>query len=93
MWTDLPIPVAEALERLASHGYQGFLVGGCVRDVLRGVVPTDYDLTTSAKPEEVKALFPDKNVVETGLKHGTVTVMIDKKPCMTKRIIQGFCFH
>ena len=74
MWTDLPAPVTEALERLNAQGYQGFLVGGCVRDLLRGVPPTDYDMTTSATPEEVKKLFSDKNVVETGVRHGTVTV-------------------
>lgn len=74
MWTDLPAPVTEALERLNARGCQGFLVGGCVRDLLRGVLPTDYDFTTSATPEEVKELFSDKNVVETGVRHGTVTV-------------------
>ncbi|MBQ2255140.1 MAG: tRNA nucleotidyltransferase, partial [Clostridia bacterium] len=74
MWTDLPAPVTEALERLNAQGCQGFLVGGCVRDLLRGVPPTDYDMTTSAKPREVMALFADKTVVETGIKHGTVTV-------------------
>ena len=80
MWTDLPSQVTEALERLNSHGRQGFLVGGCVRDILRGVKPTDYDLTTSATPEEVKALFPDQNVVETGIRHGTVTVFANHLP-------------
>lgn len=80
MWTDLPSQVTEALERLNSHGHQGFLVGGCVRDVLRGVPPTDYDLTTSATPEEVKKLFSDQNVVETGIRHGTVTVFSNHLP-------------
>ena len=80
MWTDLPSQVKEALERLNSHGHQGFLVGGCVRDILRGVIPTDYDLTTSATPEEVKALFSDQNVVETGIRHGTVTVFSNHLP-------------
>ncbi|MBQ9794256.1 MAG: HD domain-containing protein [Clostridia bacterium] len=80
MWTDLPSQVTEALERLNSHGHQGFLVGGCVRDILRGVKPTDYDLTTSATPEEVKALFSDQNVVETGIRHGTVTVFSNHLP-------------
>lgn len=80
MWTDLPFQVTEALERLNSNGHQGFLVGGCVRDVLRGVTPTDYDLTTSATPEEVKKLFIDQNVVETGIRHGTVTVFSQHLP-------------
>ena len=80
MWTDLPAPVTEALERLENGGYQGFLVGGCVRDLLRGVPPTDYDMTTSAKPREVMALFADKTVVETGIKHGTVTVFSHGMP-------------
>ena len=80
MWSDLPAPVTEALERLENGGYQGFLVGGCVRDLLRGVPPTDYDMTTSAKPREVMALFADKTVVETGIQHGTVTVFSHGMP-------------
>ncbi len=80
MWIDLPIAVTEALERFHAQGFSAFLVGGCVRDILRDVSPHDYDLTTSATPEEIKAVFRDKNVVETGIKHGTVTVFSHHTP-------------
>lgn len=61
------------LRRLEAAGHQAYLVGGCVRDLLRGVTPHDYDMTTSARPEEVQALF-DGFSISTGLQHGTVTV-------------------
>ncbi len=68
------------LNRLYSRGYQAHLVGGCVRDFLRNVVPHDYDVTTSALPEELLNIFSDVPVIETGLKHGTVTVVWEKLP-------------
>ncbi|MBQ8911796.1 MAG: HD domain-containing protein, partial [Clostridia bacterium] len=61
-------------------GYEAFIVGGCVRDFLMGVPPKDYDITTSALPEETKAVFRDYHVIETGIRHGTVTVMMDGNP-------------
>ena len=61
------------LRRLESAGHQAYLVGGCVRDLLRGVTPHDCDITTSARPEEVLALF-EGFAIPTGLQHGTVTV-------------------
>ena len=80
--TLLEIEVPEAIERIISRlenaGYQAFLVGGCVRDSLLGLTPKDFDLTTSAKPEEVISLF--ERTVPTGIKHGTVTVIEDGNP-------------
>lgn len=76
----LPEGVRFALERLQSKGAQAYLVGGCVRDHLRGVVPHDYDLTTDAMPEEVLRFFADCRTVPTGLQHGTVTVLVDDMP-------------
>ena len=71
------IPAArEVMRRLESAGHQAYLVGGCVRDLLRGVPPHDYDMTTSARPQEVQALF-DGFAIPTGLQHGTVTVRQD----------------
>ena len=63
--TVLPIPeqAKEALARLSSAGYEAFLVGGCVRDFLRGVAPHDFDITTSAYPDEVHAVFADERPV------------------------------
>ncbi len=63
----------QVLAALEAAGHQAYLVGGCVRDLLRGVLPHDYDITTSARPEETLALF-DGFAIPTGLQHGTVTV-------------------
>ncbi len=65
---------------LENAGYQGYIVGGCVRDALMAKVPHDYDVTTSALPHEVKEVFKEFKVIETGIKHGTVTVIIEHYP-------------
>ena len=65
------------LHTLEEAGYEAYVVGGCVRDSILGRSPDDWDITTSAKPEEVKALF--RRTVDIGLIHGTVTVMLDKE--------------
>ena len=69
----MPQEVRSLLARLESAGYQGWAVGGCVRDTLRGAAPSDWDVTTDARPERVMALFGER-AIPTGLKHGTVTV-------------------
>lgn len=76
----LPAGVSRALSMLEDAGYEAFIVGGCVRDALRGITPKDYDITTSALPEETKSVFRDCRVIETGIQHGTVTVMMDGMP-------------
>jgi len=73
----LPSPVSFVLDRLKNAGYSAYCVGGCVRDSLMGKLPSDFDVTTSAKPHEMQAVFEDCRVVETGLKHGTLTVVLD----------------
>lgn len=65
---------------LESAGFEAYAVGGCVRDSLLGKVPTDYDVTSSAAPDEMKAVFKNEHVIETGIKHGTLTVLINKNP-------------
>ncbi len=77
---EFDVRAISVLNRLKSAGYEAFLVGGCVRDFLRNVVPHDYDATTSALPEETLKLFSDVPVIETGLKHGTVTVLWEGLP-------------
>ena len=72
--------VNQILLRLEAAGFEAWLVGGCVRDRLMGITPHDYDITTSARPEEVMAVFYDHRVLETGLKHGTVTLLWDHEP-------------
>lgn len=71
---DFPQAAAEALLRLEEAGYEAYFVGGCVRDMLLGKRPADFDLASSAEPEEVAALFADKKLLFTGAKHGTVAV-------------------
>ena len=73
---EIPAPVEEIIEKLNLAGYEAYVVGGCVRDSLLKRQPGDWDITTSARPEEVKALF--KRTVDTGIQHGTVTVMKGK---------------
>ena len=74
-------PSAEkAIQMLEKAGFEAYAVGGCVRDSLLGKNPTDFDITTSAKPEETKAVFKNEHVIETGIKHGTVTVLMEGEP-------------
>ncbi|MBQ8568069.1 MAG: HD domain-containing protein [Oscillospiraceae bacterium] len=74
---DITIPekVKFIINRLESRGYEAYIVGGCVRDSLLGIKPNDYDIATNALPEQTKNCFNDKTVVETGIQHGTVTVV------------------
>ena len=72
---NIPENVKSALFRLEEKGFEAWLVGGCVRDSLMGRVPGDYDICTSALPEETAAAFSDCRVIETGMRHGTVTVL------------------
>ncbi len=73
MKIQMPEDVKYILEKLNNAGYEAYAVGGCVRDSILGRIPDDWDITTSAKPEETKALFP--RTIDTGIQHGTVTVM------------------
>ena len=74
----IPQGVQDTLEVLRRAGWAAYPVGGCVRDLLLGRTPGDYDLCTSARPEQVMALFP--RTLPTGLKHGTVTVLTQDGP-------------
>ena len=76
----LPKEVKKAISMLETSGFEAYAVGGCVRDSLLGKTPTDFDITTSALPEETKLVFKNEHVIETGIKHGTVTVLIDHNP-------------
>ena len=76
----LPKNVLYIISKLNSEGYRADVVGGCVRDHILGKEPGDYDITTSATPDEMKSVFSDLRTVETGIKHGTLTVVIDSVP-------------
>ena len=80
MKMELPFPVLHSLFLLNEAGYEAYVVGGCVRDALMGCPPTDWDITTSALPQETLAVFRDFRTIETGIQHGTVTVIIDDTP-------------
>lgn len=66
-----------AIEVLEKNGFSAYLVGGCVRDILMGIAPSDFDITTNALPEEIKRCFPKEKKILTGLKHGTVAPIIN----------------
>lgn len=68
------------IDELNKNGFSAYAVGGCVRDSILGREVTDFDITTSALPEEIKTVFSAYPVIETGIKHGTVTVLIDRRP-------------
>ncbi len=77
----VPAPVLEALRRLDAGGFEAWLVGGCVRDLLRGAAPKDYDICTSALPPQTTACFEEGfSVIPTGAAHGTVTAVINGMP-------------
>ena len=80
MTMDMPKNVDSAINLLQSAGFESYAVGGCVRDSLLGNTPNDWDITTSAKPENMKSVFADFHCIDTGIKHGTVTVVIDGEP-------------
>lgn len=80
MTVQYPHYIGEIINRLQSNGEKAYTVGGSVRDTLLGKVPNDYDIATSALPQRTAEIFSDKHVIETGLKHGTVTVVFDGVP-------------
>ncbi len=86
----ITIPNAAELiiSRLEEHGFEAYVVGGCVRDSIMGITPHDWDICTSALPEQIIEVFSDLKVIPTGLKHGTVTVVLygDEYEITTYRI-------
>ncbi|MCL1846181.1 MAG: polynucleotide adenylyltransferase [Defluviitaleaceae bacterium] len=77
--TSIPEYVKEIINTLAAAGHEAFIVGGCVRDMIRGAIPVDWDIATSALPDEVKALF--SRTFDSGIKHGTVSVLSGGDVC------------
>lgn len=73
----IPNGAQNIIDTLEASGYEAYVVGGCVRDSLLGIVPHDWDICTSAVPSEIESCFEDRRVVETGLQHGTVTIIED----------------
>ena len=73
----LPEKVNRIINTIMAAGFEAYAVGGCVRDSILGRTPDDWDITTSAKPQDIKKLF--KRTIDTGIEHGTLTVMLDKE--------------
>ena len=74
---EIPSGANEIIHSLQNNGYEAFLVGGCVRDSILGRPIHDYDITTSATPDEMMEVFKDKRIIKTGLQHGTITIVIN----------------
>ena len=90
---ELPERVVRIITILQNHGYEAYAVGGCVRDSVLGREPEDWDITTSATPQETKALF--RKTFDTGIEHGTVTVLMGEEgfEVTTYRIDGGNLWH
>lgn len=73
----LPQNVKKIINVLNKNNFEAFAVGGCVRDSVLGVTPNDWDICTSAKPEQIKKVFAGFNTFDTGIKHGTISIVID----------------
>lgn len=77
---EVPAPVYFIMKELEKCGHKAYMVGGCVRDSVLGRKPHDYDICTSATPDEIIQAFPYEEIIPTGLQHGTVTILINKEP-------------
>lgn len=77
MVINIPIDVEKIINRLQERDFEAYAVGGCIRDSLMDIKPSDWDLCTSARPEQVISCFEEYSVIETGVKHGTVTVRLN----------------
>lgn len=75
----LPQKVKFIIDKMYEKGYEAFIVGGCVRDSILGITPNDYDITTNAKPEEIIDTFKGFKIIDNGIKHGTVGIIIEKE--------------
>ncbi|MEY8352519.1 hypothetical protein AALB39_04090 [Lachnospiraceae bacterium 54-53] len=77
---NMPAPVEFILQELNRGGHEAYIVGGCVRDGFLGNDPHDWDICTSATPDKIMEVFPYEKIIPTGLKHGTVTILINDDP-------------
>ena len=75
----MPKEVKFIIDKIYENGYEAFMVGGCVRDNILNMVPNDYDITTNAKPSDIIHIFKDYKILDTGIKHGTVSVILNDK--------------
>lgn len=76
---EIPAHVQFIIQELGKCGHEAYMVGGCVRDSILDRIPHDYDICTSATPDEIIATFPNQEIIPTGLQHGTVTILINRE--------------
>lgn len=76
---ELPLYIKYLIDKIETHGFKAFIVGGCVRDHLLGGIPSDYDITTNALPGDIKRIFAGEKILDTGIAHGTVTVFVGEE--------------
>ena len=76
----MPEYVNQVLAALARAGWEGYIVGGCVRDICLSRIPSDWDVCTPARPQQIKEALKDFRTIDTGIQHGTVTALSDGKP-------------
>lgn len=88
MKLSIPKNVNYIINELEKNGYEAYMVGGCVRDQILGKNVDDYDITTNAKPDDIKNIF--KKTIDTGIKHGTVTVLINDNDKLSKYEVTTF---
>ena len=88
---DMPNDVDFIINTIKSHGHQAYAVGGCVRDSIMGLTPNDWDITTSALPSDIKEYF--NKTIDTGIEHGTVTVMLHNKISFLHRLENNLISH
>ena len=77
MKIEIPEDVKLILTTLTNASYEAFIVGGCVRDSIMGRIPNDWDVCTNAKPNEILEVFKKHKTIPTGIKHGTITVLLN----------------
>lgn len=73
----IPKEVKFLIDTIYQNGYEAFMVGGCVRDSILNLIPNDYDITTNAKPKEIMNIFKDYKIIDAGIKHGTVSIILN----------------
>ena len=74
---EIPQKILNILRKISANGYEAYIVGGCVRDLLMGIAPHDYDITTNALPEQTREVFRDFRCIDVGIKHGTIAAIIN----------------
>ena len=79
MYINMPICIEKCIKRIEKSGFQAYIVGGCVRDSIIGKKPNDWDICTSATPEEIKEIFKSEKTIDVGIEHGTVVVLLENE--------------